>query len=125
LEISITATSTWESNGKILYTEINYGAFFSKKPPSYLQVKNSRYFETPSFFRKKANISFLPYVNILFGDLITTRIFEGTELITTTQTFTTPVTTTITTGPPAGTGQGSASDSGRLRMGTGQDSDQV
>lgn len=92
---------------KILFTEVNYGAFVMKDPPAYIQVKNSRYFETPSFFRKKVNISFNPYVNILFGNLVTSQIFEGTELITSTQTFLTPVTTAITSGTGMGHGSGS------------------
>src|SRR5690606_22093293 len=64
---------------KILYTEINYGAFVMKEPPTYSPVKNSRYFETPSFFRKKANFSFFPYAHLLFGNLITEYTYNGTE----------------------------------------------
>ncbi len=97
---------------KILYTEINYGAFVMKEPPTYFQVKNSRYFETPSFFRKKANFSFFPYVNLLFGNLITEYTYNGTEIITTTQTLVTPVTTTTSTGQGSGSGTGQGSGSG-------------
>lgn len=98
---------------RILYTEVSYGAFIMADPPAYLQVKNSRYFETPSFFRGKANISFTPYVNLLFGDLVTSETWEGTELVTTTQTFTTPVTTTTGGGSGMGPGSGSGSTTGQ------------
>ncbi|MCK7540403.1 MAG: hypothetical protein MZV63_60675 [Marinilabiliales bacterium] len=43
---------------KILYTEVSYGGFLIKDPPSYLQVRNSRYFETPSFFRGRRTFHF-------------------------------------------------------------------
>ena len=96
---------------RILYTEISGGAFMMEDPPAYLQVKNSRYFETPSFFRAKANISFTPYVNLLFGNLISSETYEGTELVTTTHTFNTPVNNTIANGSGMGTGYGSGSGS--------------
>lgn len=96
---------------KILYTEVTCGAFVMKEPPAYLQVKNSRYFETPAFLRKKATVSFQPYVNLLFGTLGTTQIFEGTEIITTTNTYSTPV--TITSGGGSGTGSGPGSSQGQ------------
>ena len=98
---------------KLLYTEVSYGAFIMAEPPAYLQVKNSRYFETPGFFRKKATVSFQPYVNLLLGTLGTTQIFEGSEIITTTQTYTTPVTVTTGSGAGAGTGAGSGTGQGQ------------
>lgn len=97
---------------RILYTELSYGAFVMKEPPAYLQVKNSRYFETPSFFRGKATISFGPYANLLFGDLTTASVMEGTELVTTTQTLVTPVTVPGTSGSGMGQGQGPGSGQG-------------
>lgn len=96
---------------KLLYTEVSWGAFVMKEPPGYLQVKNSRYFETPGFLRKKARVSFQPYVNLLFGTLGTTQIFEGTEILTTTRTCSTPV--TITAGGGTGTGSGPGSGQGQ------------
>ncbi len=96
---------------KILYTQVSYGGFLMKDSPTYLQVNNSRYFETPSFFRGKANISFYPYVNILFGGLVSEEIIEGTETITTTRTVITPISSSGT-GSPAGTGQGAGSGQG-------------
>jgi hypothetical protein len=103
---------------KILYTEISYGGFLIKDSPTYLQVKNSRYFETPSFFKGKANISFYPYVNLLFGGLVSEETIDGTEVITTTRTVITPISssgsgagTGAGSGQGAGTGQGSGSGS--------------
>ncbi len=96
---------------KILYTEVSYGGFLVKDPPSYLQIKNSRYFETPSFSKGKANISFYPYVNLLFGNLTVAETWNGTEIITTTQTLVTPVSQTGTQG--SGYGQGSGAGSGQ------------
>ncbi len=96
---------------KILYTEVSYGGFLVKDPPAYLQVKNSRYFETPSFFKGKANISFYPYANLLFGNLTMAEIWNGSEIITTTQTLVTPVSPAGTQG--SGNGQGSGAGSGQ------------
>ena len=98
---------------KILYTEVSYGGFVMKEPPTYLQIRNSRYFETPGFSRKKATVSFQPYVNVLFGTLGTLQTFEGTEMITTTQTYTIPVTVTTTTGSGTGAGSGQGTSQGQ------------
>lgn len=98
---------------KILYTEVTCGGFVMKEPPTYLQIRNSRYFETPLFFRKKATVSFQPYVNVLFGTLGTLQTFEGTEVITTTQTYNIPVTVTTTTGSGAGPGSGQGQGPGQ------------
>lgn len=53
----------------ILYTKISAGALFSEESQGFYQVRNSRYFQTPEFFRGKANISFDPYVNLMFGTI--------------------------------------------------------
>lgn len=53
----------------ILYTKISAGALFSEESQDFYQVRNSRYFQTPEFFRGKANISFDPYVNLMFGNI--------------------------------------------------------
>jgi len=105
---------------KLLYTKISFGGIISKEPSNYLQIKNSRYFQTPEFFNGKANISFDPYVNLLFGTLITSETTEGTDVITTTQQYTTPwsagsgteSSTGSGTGTSAGYGQGSSSGYG-------------
>ena len=97
---------------KILYTEVSWGGFLIKDPPSYLQVRNSRYFETPSFFKGKANISFYPYANLLFGGLITSETVDGTEVISTTQTTVTPISPTGMQGSGAGQGAGTGQGAG-------------
>ena len=51
----------------ILYTKISAGALFSEESQGFWQIRNSRYFQTPEFFRGKASISFDPYVNLMFG----------------------------------------------------------
>jgi hypothetical protein len=54
---------------KLIYTKISAGGLFSEGNQAYFQFRNSRYFQTPEFFKGKANISFDPYVNLLFGTL--------------------------------------------------------
>lgn len=63
---------------KLLYTKISAGGLFSEYNQAFFQLRNSRYFQTSEFFRGKANISFDPYVNLLFGTY--------TEVGTTTET---------------------------------------
>jgi hypothetical protein len=69
---------------RILYTKISAGALLSDENQGYFQFRNSRYFKTPDFGRKKMNISFDPYVNLLFGTLIEYR--TSTETVTTIRT---------------------------------------
>ena len=64
---------------RILYTKISAGGLFANGSQLYLQARNSRYFETPSFAREKAFFSFDPYVNMLFGTLVTYETGEGTS----------------------------------------------
>ena len=97
---------------RLLYTEISFGGFIMKDPQTYLQVKNSRYFMTPGFSKKKAFISFDPYVNLLFGNMITVESYSGTTLVTTTQTYTSPVSSASGTDSGAGAGSGSGSGTG-------------
>jgi len=66
---------------KILYSKISAGSIFTGGSQGYLQLRNSRYFQTPSFSGKKVWFSFDPYVNILFGSL--TRIETDTDTIIT------------------------------------------
>ena len=65
---------------KLLYTKLSAGGVFSESSGLYLQLRNSRYFETPQFFNEKANISFDPYVNMLFGTLTETTTSSGTTI---------------------------------------------
>jgi hypothetical protein len=66
---------------KLLYTTITGGILFSSETRSYLQVKNSRYFQTPEFFKKKFYVSFDPYFNILLGTMTKAETIEGTTTI--------------------------------------------
>jgi hypothetical protein len=65
---------------KILYTKISAGTILAESSSLYCQLRNSRYFETPSFMSGKAYFSFDPYVNMLFGTLTETK--DGTTVIT-------------------------------------------
>jgi hypothetical protein len=65
---------------KILYTTISTGGVFAESSGLYLQMKNSRYFQTPQFFKGKAYFSFNPYFNMLFGTLTETTTSTGTTV---------------------------------------------
>lgn len=58
---------------KLLYTKISGGGLFSDENQAYLQMRNSHYFQTPELFKGKANISFDPYINLLFGTITTVK----------------------------------------------------
>jgi hypothetical protein len=58
---------------KLLYTRISAGGLFSEDNQAYFQMRNSRYFQTPDFAGGKANVSFDPYINLLFGTITTVR----------------------------------------------------
>jgi hypothetical protein len=65
---------------RLLYTTLSVGGLISNETSAYFQVKNSRYFKTPKFFREKVFISFDPYVNVLLGNLTkseTTSVITG------------------------------------------------
>lgn len=66
---------------KLLYSKLSAGWLYTNESSMYYQVRNSRFFATPLFLKKKAFISFDPYVNILFGTLST--IQTSTDTITT------------------------------------------
>lgn len=73
LFINITAGIDW----KLLYTKVSFGGLISENTQGYLQVRNSRYFETPAFFKGKCQISFDPNINMLFGELIKINSVTG------------------------------------------------
>jgi uncharacterized membrane protein YgcG len=110
---------------KLIYTKISYGSIISKKPQGYIQINNSRYFQTPDFFNKKANISIDPYINLLFGTFLISEIINGTTEITTTHQYIAPWSTGTNGsgnsstgngsgyGATGGNGYGSQSDSGQ------------
>jgi hypothetical protein len=65
----------------LLYSKLSVGGLFSEESQAYFQFRNSRYFQTPEFFKGKANISFDPYANILFGSLIEIKTSEETSVV--------------------------------------------
>lgn len=72
------ADATLGFDWRILYSKISLGGLFSEGSQFYLQTRHSRYFETPSFAGDKAFFSFDPYVNILFGKMISIETTDGT-----------------------------------------------
>lgn len=73
------ADLTFGIDWKLLYSKISVGGLFSEEDKAYYQFRNSRYFQTPDFFRGKANISFDPYINTLFGSIIKIVSSTGTQ----------------------------------------------
>jgi hypothetical protein len=70
---------------RLLYTTISAGGLMSDETSAYFQIRNSRYFKTPRFFREKVFLSFDPYVNVLLGNLTkseTTSAITGVTSIT-------------------------------------------
>jgi len=72
------ADATLGFDWRILYSKISVGGLFAGGGQFYLQTRHSRYFETPSFAQEKAFFSFDPYVNILFGNMLTIETTGGT-----------------------------------------------
>jgi hypothetical protein len=72
------ADATLGLDWRILYTQFSLGGLISDASQFYFQARNSRYFETPSFAGDKAFFSFDPYVNLLFGTMVTIRTTDGT-----------------------------------------------
>jgi len=64
---------------KLLYTRISFSGIISEENGFFLQVSNSRYFETPEFFKGKAFIYFNPDIDILFGNLISVEKASGSN----------------------------------------------
>lgn len=71
------ADATLGLDWRILYSKVSVGGLFAGESQFYLQTRHSRYFETPSFARDKAFFSFDPYVNILFGNMISIETTGG------------------------------------------------
>ena len=67
----------------LLYTKLTLGGLISEENQVYFQLRNSRYFQTPDFFKDKASISFDPYFNLLLGTLIKVETSEETKVIAT------------------------------------------
>ncbi len=73
------ANSTLGFDWRILYTQLSFGGLLSEESRFYLQARNSRYFETPSFANEKAFFSFDPYMNVLLGKTVSVETVEGTK----------------------------------------------
>jgi hypothetical protein len=71
--INLTLGFDW----KILYTRISFSELFSEENGFFLQISNSRYFETPEFFDGKALVYFDPDFDILFGNLVNVETVSG------------------------------------------------
>ena len=100
------ADATLGIDWRLLYSKISAGRLMSSGQQYYLQVRNSRYFETPEFFRKKISISFDPYINLLLGPVLKTEITTSTSLITMTQQIINPWSSGAQSGKNSGGGQG-------------------
>jgi hypothetical protein len=72
--MNITAGFDW----KLIYTKLSFGGLVSDGQKGYIQIRNSRYFETPEFFNGKGQVSFDPNINVLFGDRIKIVTTTGT-----------------------------------------------
>ncbi len=70
---NITSGFDW----KILYTKLSLGGVFSINTRGYIQLRNSRYFQTPDIFKGKAFISFDPNINMLFGEVVKITTTSG------------------------------------------------
>ena len=71
--LNLTAGLDW----KLLYTKLSFGGIISDYRRGYIQIRNSRYFETPEFFNGKGQITFDPNVNMLFGDIVKIKTVTG------------------------------------------------
>ncbi|MCU0458338.1 MAG: hypothetical protein MUE37_04510 [Bacteroidales bacterium] len=71
------ADATLGFDWRILYSKVAAGGLFAGEGQFYLQTRHSRYFETPSFARDKAFFSFDPYINILFGTVVSIETTSG------------------------------------------------
>lgn len=73
--INFTAGFDW----KILYTRISLSSVISEDFKGYMQIRNSRYFQTGEFLSGKAYISFNPEFSILAGEIIEIVTQAGTK----------------------------------------------
>jgi hypothetical protein len=73
--VNLTTGFDW----KLLYTRISYSGILAESNGFYLQVSNSRYFETPYFLGGKAFVCFNPDIDILFGNLVSVDTVTGTR----------------------------------------------
>jgi hypothetical protein len=71
--INFTSGFDW----KLLYTKLSFSGVMSESSSGYIQIRNSRYFQTGQFFRKKAFLSFDPNFSFLFGRLVEIETANG------------------------------------------------
>lgn len=71
--INLTTGFDW----KLIYTRVSFSGLISDENGFFLQISNSRYFETPEFFHGKALVYFDPDIDILFGNLVTVETASG------------------------------------------------
>jgi hypothetical protein len=64
---------------KLIYTRISFSGIVSESNGFYLQVSNSRYFETPYFLDGQAFVYFNPDIDILFGNRVSIDTVAGNE----------------------------------------------
>jgi hypothetical protein len=74
-DINLTTGFDW----RLLYTRLSFSGLISEENGFYLQISNSRYFETPEFLNGKALVSFDPDIDILFGNLISVENASGNK----------------------------------------------
>lgn len=66
---------------RILYSKVSTGGLFSEGTSPFVQIRNSRYFQTPPFSKKNFFFSFDPYVNFIFGELTTIGTSTGDTIV--------------------------------------------
>lgn len=71
--INLTGGFDW----KLIYTKLTISGLRSNSNSGYIQLRNSHYFSTKSFFKGSASISFDPYINLLFGRLVRIETTTG------------------------------------------------
>jgi hypothetical protein len=71
--INLTTGFDW----KLIYTKLIISGLHSNSNSGYIQLRNSHYFSTPSFFKGSASLSFDPNVNLLFGRLVRIETTTG------------------------------------------------
>jgi len=64
--VNFTAGFDW----KILYTRLSLSSIVSDDVRGYIQISNSRYFQTGEFFNGNAFVSFNPEISMLSGEII-------------------------------------------------------
>ncbi len=62
---------------KLIYTKLTLSGLHSSSNSGYIQLRNSHYFSTPSFFKGRASLSFDPNINFLFGRLVRIETTTG------------------------------------------------